>query len=57
MNLTFISNVCIISHQALRRGFPVFLLGATIDSLRSTTSTSARTSGLSRRLGLGRRPK
>jgi hypothetical protein len=30
---------------------------ASIDSLRSTTSTSARTSGLSRGLGLGRRPK
>jgi hypothetical protein len=28
-----------------------------LDSLRSTTSTSARTSGLSRGLGLGCRPK
>jgi hypothetical protein len=35
---------CVISHVRL-------------DSLRSTTSTPARTSGLSRGLGLGRRPK
>jgi hypothetical protein len=34
-----------------------FATCAVIDSLRSTTSTSARTSGLSRGLGLGRRPK